>query len=121
MAVADDLAIDSAAFLWAVDKLKPQPDNMIYFSSSAAYPIKLQGTDSEVLLTEDMINLSDPSNDIAKPDLTYGWAKLTGEYLALLARQNYGLNVSIYRPMSGYGEDQHEAYPFTSLIKKALR
>ena len=108
LAVADDLAIDSSAFLWAVDKIKPQPDNTIYFSSSAAYPIKLRGSSS----AEDITNLS---------DLTYGWAKLTGEYLALLAHQKYGLNVSIYRPTSGYGEDQHEAYPFTSLIKKAVR
>lgn len=121
LAVADDLSIDSAAFLWAVDKIKPMPDSMIYFSSSAAYPIKLQSTGSMVQLTEDMINLSNPAVDIAKPDLTYGWAKLTGEYLAQIAHKNYGLNVSIYRPMSGYGEDQHKAYPFTSLILKGLR
>jgi GDP-L-fucose synthase len=28
--------------------------------------------------------------------------------------------ISIYRPFSGYGEDQHESYPFPSILKKAI-
>ena len=120
--VADDLSIDAAAFQWAIDKKrKKMPSHMVYFSSSAAYPSKLQGVNSDVHLREDMINLVDPNVDVAKPDLTYGWAKLTGEYLALLAVEKHRLNVSVYRPMSGYGEDQHESYPFKAILRRALQ
>jgi GDP-L-fucose synthase len=67
-----------------------------------------------------MINLINGTDDIGFPDLTYGWSKLTGEYLGKLAYEKYGLNISIYRPFSGYGEDQHESYPFPSIMKKSL-
>ena len=115
--VAEDLAIDSAAFIYAVERCKPK--RMVYMSSSAAYPIKYQGTnDNRTILKEDMINLN---TDIGIPDMSYGWAKLTGEYLAQLAAKQYGLNVSIYRPFSGYGEDQHIQYPFNSILQQVLR
>jgi GDP-L-fucose synthase len=120
--IADDLSIDAAAFQWAIDDdLKSMPGQMIYFSSSAAYPVKYQGDTGHFSLSENMIDLDNVEIDLSKPDLTYGWAKLTGEYLAKLAHSSYGLNVSVYRPMSGYGEDQHEAYPFKSIVKKGLK
>ena len=50
--------------------------------------------------------------------MTYGWAKLTGEFLAKFAAEKYGLNVVIYRPFSGYGEDQSLDYPFPSIIRR---
>jgi GDP-L-fucose synthase len=54
------------------------------------------------------------------PDLTYGWAKLTHEYLGILAAKQYGLKVTTYRPFSGYGEDQSLEYPFPSICKRAI-
>jgi len=97
------------------------PTKMIFFSSSAAYPIKFQQEGNPAFLSEKMIDFQNKSIDIGFPDLSYGWAKLTGEYLAHIAHQSHGLNVVVYRPMSGYGEDQHESYPFTSILKKIMR
>ena len=55
---------------------------------------------------------------MAQPDLTYGWTKLTGELLAQFAREQYNLDVSVFRPFSGYGEDQDLSYPFPSFIQR---
>jgi nucleoside-diphosphate-sugar epimerase len=55
---------------------------------------------------------------ISQPDLTYGWAKLTGEMLCNYLRQK-DLNVLVVRPFSGYAADQALDYPFPSLIKRA--
>lgn len=54
------------------------------------------------------------------PDMSYGWAKLTCEYLAQLAYEKHGLKSVCYRPFSGYGEDQDLTYPFPSIIKRAI-
>lgn len=112
ISVAVDLAIDSEMFSWA---LRTNPGHIIYFSSSAAYPIKYQRRGSNTFLSESMIDL----DDISSPDLTYGWAKLTGEYLAKFVSDK-GLNISIFRPFSGYGTDQDLSYPFPSFIKRAI-
>jgi GDP-L-fucose synthase len=113
--VAEDLSLDSAMFRWAILN---KPDKVVYFSSSAAYPIKYQKNDEfKNVLSEDMINFE---NDIGVSDLTYGWCKLTGEYLAKLAYEKHGLNVVCYRPFSGYGEDQHIQYPFPNIMTKVL-
>ena len=53
-------------------------------------------------------------------DMTYGWTKLTGEYLARLAHEKYDLDVISFRPFSGYGEDQHETYPFPAIMNRAI-
>lgn len=111
LSVATDLAIDSDLFNWA---LITRPGRIVYFSSSAAYPVKYQTSDNWQLLVESMINLDDISN----PDLTYGWSKLTGEYLAKFV-QAEGIPVHIFRPFSGYGTDQSLDYPFPSYIKRA--
>jgi GDP-L-fucose synthase len=114
LAVAEDLAIDAAFWQWAK---VARPKKSICFSSSAAYPIKLQRADHYVLLKEDMISFHD---DIGMPDMSYGWAKLTSEYLAQLAYEKHGLKSVCYRPFSGYGEDQDDAYPFPSICKRVL-
>jgi GDP-L-fucose synthase len=114
LAVADDLAIDAAYWGWARET---RPRKTACFSSSAAYPIKLQGPEGYVLLKEDMICFE---SDIGMPDMSYGWAKLTCEYLAQLACQKHGLRSICYRPFSGYGEDQDDAYPFPSIVKRVL-
>jgi GDP-L-fucose synthase len=59
-------------------------------------------------------------SDIGMPDMSYGWAKLTCEYLAQLAYEKHGLKSICYRPFSGYGEDQDDAYPFPSICKRVL-
>jgi len=48
-------------------------------------------------------------------------AKLSGEYLAGFAAKEYGLDVIVYRPFSGYGEDQDLTYPFPSIVRRAVR
>ena len=114
LAVADDLAIDAAYWQWA--KIA-RPSKTICFSSSAAYPVKYQQEHSYRLLEEEMINFQ---SDVGIPDMTYGWAKLTCEYIARIAYQKYGLKSVCYRPFSGYGEDQDDTYPFPSICKRAI-
>jgi nucleoside-diphosphate-sugar epimerase len=113
ISVAVDLSIDAEFFGWC---LRAKPKHIIYFSSSAAYPIEHQYRDSSILLREDMIDL----DNIKSPDLTYGWAKLTGEYLAKFV-SNEGINTTIFRPFSGYGSDQDLSYPFPSFIRRGLQ
>jgi nucleoside-diphosphate-sugar epimerase len=113
LAVAEDLSIDADFWKWAVSS---SPGRIITFSSSSAYPVSLQETASSKLKESD-INFS---STLGMPDLTYGWAKLTNEYLGLLASEKYGLKVATYRPFSGYGEDQSLDYPFPSICKRAV-
>ena len=108
LAVADNFSIDSEFFQWC---LKTEPKKIVYFSSSAAYPIEFQMEGLERKLREDMQTIYSPR----KPDMTYGWSKLVGEYLASFVK-----NVYIFRPFSGYGSDQDLAYPFPKYIEKAL-
>jgi nucleoside-diphosphate-sugar epimerase len=113
LSIAVDLSIDAEMFQWA---LRTKPGRVIYYSSSAAYPISMQGRLSTYQLAEDHINLDHVDN----PDMTYGWAKLTGEYVAKFA-QAEGLRVHIFRPFSGYGETQSLDYPFPSFIQRGAR
>ena len=112
LALAVDLSIDAEMFGWA---MRTKPGCITYFSSSAAYPTALQTHDVAKVLTESDINL----DQIQTPDMTYGWAKLTGEMLASHARQA-GLSVHVFRPFSGYGTDQALDYPFPSFIARGL-
>jgi GDP-L-fucose synthase len=114
LAVAEDLAIDAAYWQWAA---RCRPKKSVCFSSSAAYPVKYQRQGDYRLLSEDMIDFD---SDMGVPDMSYGWAKLTHEYLARLAYEKHGLRSVTYRPFSGYGEDQHDAYPFPSICKRAM-
>ncbi len=114
IAVADDLSIDAAYWQWAV---AARPGKTLCFSSSAAYPVSRQQESGYELLREDMIDFS---SGIGLPDMTYGWAKLTCEYLARLAYRKHGLRSICFRPFSGYGEDQSAAYPFPSICMRVL-
>jgi len=114
LAVADDLSIDAAYWQWAA---KTKPRKTVCFSSSAAYPIEFQRAQGYVLLKEEMIDLT---SRIGIPDMSYGWSKLTAEYLATLGWQRYGLRSVCYRPFSGYGEDQDPSYPVPSICRRAL-
>lgn len=110
LALAVDLSIDAEMASWAA---RTKPSQTIYFSSSAAYPISLQDGLFKHRLTESDIDL----RAIKNPDMTYGWAKLTGEMLCDYLRQ-LDLNVLVVRPFSGYAEDQALDYPFPSLIQR---
>ena len=111
--VALDLALDARFFAWAV---KNRPTRILYASSSAAYPIDLQADEASRPLRESDISFE---SRLGKPDMTYGWAKLTGEYLARLAARDYGLHVACIRPFSGYGEDQEPEYPIPAIARRA--
>jgi nucleoside-diphosphate-sugar epimerase len=111
--LAVDLAIDADMFTWA---LSTRPGKVVYFSSSAAYPVWLQARDRHAALREDDLDL----DHIATPDHVYGWTKLTGELLARHA-QAAGLDVLVVRPFSGFGTDQALDYPFPAFIDRAMR
>jgi nucleoside-diphosphate-sugar epimerase len=106
LAVADNFSIDAEFFQWC---LKTKPKKIVYFSSSAAYPTYYQVEGNERKLREDMADFS------SKPDMTYGWSKIVGEYLS-----SFLDNVYVFRPFSGYGSDQDLSYPFPMYIKRAL-
>jgi len=113
LSIAVDLSIDSEYYQW-IERMHPV--HAIYMSSSAAYPTRYQthefvrsGVDSK--LHEDDIDLTDVEN----PDHTYGWSKLTGEYLAQFVTKT---KMHIFRPFSGYGETQALDYPFPSFIQR---
>ncbi len=115
MAVALDLALDALCFNWAIRK---KPERLLYASSSAAYPVDLQGKDGAVALKESDIQFG---GRLGQPDMTYGWSKLTGEYLARIAHQHYGLHTACVRPFSGYGEEQDLTYPVPSIALRAAK
>jgi len=114
MAVALDLAIDAELFYWAC---RYKPDRLLYPSSSAAYPVDLQTESGAIALKESDINFK----KMGEPDMTYGWTKLTGEFLAKIAASHYGLKVTCIRPFSGYGEDQDLTYPVPAIAARAAK
>jgi len=116
--VATDLSIDAEFFQWIVKAGKKKP-KVVYFSSSAAYPMELQTKRCNCLLSESLLTFD--STRIGMPDMTYGYAKMTGEYLAKFAVEQYGADVVIYRPFGGYGEDQSFTYPFPAIVKRVVK
>ncbi len=115
LTVGLDLAIDSIFFMWASQS--GSIGRLLYASSSAAYPIDLQGEDGAVALRESYIDI--PNAKIGMPDMTYGWSKLTGEFLAHLLSQRHGIPTACVRPFSGYGEDQDTSYPIPAIAARA--
>jgi len=113
MIVALDLSIDAEFFYWITQH---KPERVLYPSSSAAYPISLQSTDYAIALSEGDIDFT---KNLGTPDMTYGWSKLTGEFLAQIAAKYYGIRVACIRPFSGYGEDQELAYPVPAIAARA--
>lgn len=127
--VAVDLSIDAELFQWA---LRTRPGRIVYYSSSAAYPVGLQEKTQQISVgvagsrplevpnTRRLLERDLTLDWIGAPDLTYGWAKLTGEMLAQHA-ESEGLRVHVFRPFSGYGEDQALLYPFPAFIQRAAQ
>jgi len=115
MMVALDLSIDAEFFFWIC---RYKPERVLYPSSSAAYPISLQATTGAVALKEGDIDFT---KNLGTPDMTYGWTKLTGEFLALIAAKHYGVSICCIRPFSGYGEDQDLTYPVPAIAARAAK
>lgn len=123
LAHAENLEIDAALFQWAE---RAKPGRVVYVSSVAAYPKHLQmgahhlvSADLRVrpdydipahILRERDIKLDDP----AAPDELYGWAKLTGEYLA----SRSSVPVSVPRLFTVYGPGQDPIFPFANIINQ---
>ena len=114
MMVALDLSIDAEFFFWVC---RHKPARVLYPSSSAAYPVDLQTEEDAIALKESDIDFK----RMGQPDMTYGWSKLTGEYLAHIAAKYYDVSVSCIRPFSGYGEDQDLTYPIPAIAARIAR
>lgn len=117
--------LDASMFDWA---LRTKQKAVLYFSSSAAYPVHYQRQEGITIsgtpgchpdLYETMVDNAILKGDLGMPDAHYGWAKLNGERLASVAGEN-GLRVHVVRPFSGYAEDQSLDYPFPSIIRRAV-
>lgn len=115
MMVGLDLSIDSEFFYWIT---RHKPDRVLYPSSSAAYPTSLQTVEGAVQLKESDIDFN---KNLGTPDMTYGWTKLTGEFLAQIAARHYGVSIVCIRPFSGYGEDQELDYPVPAIAMRAAK
>lgn len=117
VALAVNLELDAAMFQWA---MRARPGRVLYFSSSAVYPVYEQEAVRAKPLPEHMVRPALDVPSVGVPDQLYGWAKLTGENLAHRVRAS-GVPVSVVRPFSGYGSDQDPSYPFPAFIDRALR
>jgi nucleoside-diphosphate-sugar epimerase len=139
LAHAENLEIDAGLFQWAE---RTRPGRIVYISSVAAYPVRLQQQArtlspverelqdalstlaGEPAFSHKVITLPPRSGrlqetdiSLARPDLpdkTYGWAKLTGEMLAA----QFGVPVSVVRPFTVYGEGQDPVFPFANMIQQ---
>jgi nucleoside-diphosphate-sugar epimerase len=115
LATAESLSIDAEMFRWAA---VARPGRVLYFSSSAAYPVALQSRSApREALREDWLN---PGITPGTPDAVYGWSKVTGERLAFELRAA-GVPVTVVRPFSGYGTDQDLSYPFPAIMERVRR
>jgi nucleoside-diphosphate-sugar epimerase len=111
LAHAANLEIDAALFQWAE---RTKPGRIVYVSSVAVYPEALQ-RGIKLNLGENLMALrNNVLSSPGMPDELYGWAKLTGEYLA----SRCSVPVSIPRPFTVYGEEQDSVFPFANIMKQ---
>jgi nucleoside-diphosphate-sugar epimerase len=125
MHMVRNLRLDSAMFEWAVRTRT----RVLYFSSSAVYPVGMQAgyvpyrlaendADWERPITGELLEAMGRIGSLA-PDAAYGWTKLTGEKMAAAAGAH--TRVHVVRPFSGYGEDQDERWPFGAFAARVRR
>lgn len=110
---AANFSLDAEMFRWAS---AARPGRVVYFSSSAAYPVQYQ-TGVPRLLVENDLNIHRAW--IGQPDQVYGWSKVVGEVLAHRLR-DLDVPVTVVRPFSGYGTGQDDTYPFPAFVARAL-
>jgi UDP-glucose 4-epimerase len=111
--IAANLATDATFFSW-VSHHADRIGRVLYMSSSAAYPLRLQRAETFHELCESMTD----EMPVMDTDGVYGWSKLTGEYLARTVAAKYGLRVCCVRPFSGYGPDQGLSYPVPAIAAR---
>lgn len=117
-ALALNQMLDASMFDFA--QSSGQIGHVLYFSSSAAYPIDLQKEYRDLWrLKEDDFMSTGEYYDAHPPwpDEAYGWAKMNGEMLADHCRAS-GVPVTVVRPFSGYGADQSLNYPFPKIMER---
>ncbi len=115
--LAVNFSIDSEMFMWA----REHAGRVFYMSSSAVYPVYLQEQFLYSNLYEELVDFSEPNSRLSQPDQVYGWAKFLGEALAWKFVEVTKKQVFIFRPFSGFGEDQSLDYPIPSLVDKVFR
>ncbi len=116
LATAESLSIDAEMFRWAA---VARPKQVLYISSSAAYPVSFQRHQPGHSRTGYRLHEDDvwgPDSPM-EPDEVYGWSKVTGEMLAGRLRAT-GVPVTVVRPFSGYGADQDPSYPFRAILDR---
>lgn len=90
-------------------------ERYLYTSSTCVYPRDASVPTKE---NEGMIGDPDPAN------LGYGWAKRVGELQAKMHSKEYGMKISIVRPMNAYGPrddfDPATSHVIPALIKKVI-
>lgn len=116
LAIAANHAIDQAVFEHLASGASAR---VVYPSSSAVYPIDRQRKLGQPPLRESEVDAV--RGPIGIPDTTYGWTKLTAEFLAGLLQARGEGTTAIYRPFSVYGPDQLSSYPVTAILERALR
>lgn len=112
LAHAENMEIDIALLRWAQ---KTKPGRLVYVSSVAAYPVRLQTFWQAPLLRERDINWL---GHLDMPDDLYGWGKLTGELLAERVR-DLGVPVTVVRPFGAYGPGGDRRTPFPDFAHQA--
>lgn len=113
--IAKNLELDRVVFDYIA---RVQDTRLVYWSSSAVYPVALQHEDSGRSLAESDVDIIE--GRIGVPDNTYGWVKLTGEFTAEIVRPRIHAPILIYRPFSVYGPGQAESYPVTAIARRIL-
>ena len=109
------IEIDAVMAQWMV---RSGNKRLLYLSSSAVYPTRLQGNNKD---QSSLFETDQRIGDVfERPDMMYGWSKLNGEVMFKMLSEAYRINVLSIRPFSGYGEDQGDEYPMTAIVKRAL-
>lgn len=67
------------------------------------------------------VHMSSSVVSFPEPDDPYTAVKRFGEEMALHTCKRAGIPVLIFRPFSGYGEEQSLMYPFPSILHRAMR
>ena len=117
LAHAVNLETDAMMFRWAE---RTRPGRLVYFSSVAAYPAYLQYHGGRRLREDDIDfrwgGLTGAPHRLGMPDQLYGWAKLSGEYMAT----RLACPAAVVRPFTVYGAGQGGAYPFGNILGQVL-
>lgn len=111
LTIAGNLSIDVSFFDFVARTL---PERAVYLSSSAIYPDDA----GDHLLEERSVPVG--ATRFGRPDGIYGWVKLTGEQLAAVVTERFGVPIVCYRPFSLYGPGQPAEYPVPAIIGRAL-